>query len=111
MGESCQYEQKSLKTAFLLSFLLGNMYAAPASIVMDGGWPLAQCVSHTLATSQWSRSSVLGLCGQRGGQASNQPLLVHVALLSALVCLLPRLLVRSLLLSAFPDECINPNWD
>merc|ERR1712093_826399 len=27
MGETCQYEQKSLKTAFLLSFLLGNIGA------------------------------------------------------------------------------------
>ncbi|ELR22372.1 TM2 domain containing protein [Acanthamoeba castellanii str. Neff] len=27
MGETCQHEQKSLKTAFLLSFLLGNIGA------------------------------------------------------------------------------------
>lgn len=27
MGDTCHHEQKSLKTAFLLSFLLGNMYA------------------------------------------------------------------------------------
>lgn len=114
MGETCQYEQKSLKTAFLLSFLLGNMYASGTGTGFKFLWivghSLNACLTRLLP-SQWRRSSVLGLCGQRGGQAPNQPLLVRVALLSALVRLLPLLLVCPLLLSAFPDEWINPNLD
>jgi hypothetical protein len=44
MGETCTHEQKSLKTAFLLSFLLGNMYG----VVGSRGWRLTALSSERL---------------------------------------------------------------
>lgn len=81
MGETCQYEQKSLKTAFLLSFLLGNMYASGTRTGTGFNYDglLAQCVSHACYPRSGADRLYLGYVGSG----------VAKLLINLFLCMLP----------------------